>query len=247
MKSAQSLTCTSSVPGSVDSWNPDRARTAITNPHSRSRRLKPGLTRFAVLMSCALFVMSAVAGSNDTAASSPEQLVKQTAEQVLSKLQQERPELKAHPGKIYDLIKNIILPHFDFQRMSEWVLGINWRRATPEQREQFLTQFRDLLVNTYGYALLRYDNEKIQYLPSIGSPVNGEVLVRTQIQQADGESIPVNYRLYRKAGEWRVFDLSIDGVSMISNYRGSFSEQIQQIGIDGLIKRLEQHNQQAIG
>jgi phospholipid transport system substrate-binding protein len=131
--------------------------------------------------------------------------------------------------------------------MSQWVLGANWRRATAEQRDRFLTEFRDLLVNTYGYALLRYDNEQIQYLPSHGDPASGLVIVRTQIRQADGESIPVNYRLYHKHGEWKVFDLSIDGVSLISNYRNSFAEQIEQVGMDGLIKRLEQHNQQTTG
>jgi phospholipid transport system substrate-binding protein len=238
MKTAQSI---------YRSSNPGRRRAAIVNNPSSRQRFKPGLSRFAVFMSSVLLVMSAMAGSNDTTQSSPEQMVKQTAEQVLNRLQQDRTELKAHPGRIYALIKNIILPHFDFRRMSQWVLGVNWRRATPEQRKRFMHEFRDLLVNTYGYALLRYENETIQYLPTRKDQASGEVLVRTQIQQADGESIPVNYRLYNKQGEWKVFDLSIDGVSLVSNYRNSFDEQIQQIGMDGLIKRLEQHNQQSTG
>ena len=239
MKSAQSIYYSS---------NPHQSKSAIVNrPQTRERIKRGGLSSLVILLSITLFALSAVAGPSNLPQPSPEQLIKQTADQVLSKLQQERPELKAHPGKIYALIQNIILPHFDFQRMSEWVLGANWRRATPEQRDRFLTEFRDLLVNTYGYALLRYDTEQIRYLPTLGNPANGEVLVRTQIRQADGESIPVNYRLYHKDGEWKVFDLSIDGVSLISNYRNSYAEQIPQVGMNGLIKRLEQHNRQTLG
>jgi len=213
----------------------------------RSRVSGSRLIRLVLLMSTTLFAMSALAGPSTESQQIPEQLIRQTAEQVLDKLQQERPELKAHPDKIYGLIKDIILPHFDFDRMSRWVLGVNWRRASPKQRDRFEAEFRDLLVNTYGYALLRYDNQKIRYLPSHRDQSSGEVLVRTQIRQADGQPIPVDYRLYDKQGEWKVFDLSIDGVSLVSNYRNSFAEQIQQVGMDGLIKHLEQHNRQSAG
>ena len=232
----------------------DRLSTSNDRQPDHFGRAKPKgsvLPRIALLVSTALFAMVSMAGPTTnpelSPQLSPEQLVHQTADQVLSKLRQDRSELKAHPGKIYDLVKNIILPHFDFDRMSEWVLGANWRRATPQQRSRFTAEFRDLLVNTYGYALLRYENEQIRYLPSHSDSSSGQVLVRTQIQQPDGEPIPVNYRLYDEQGEWKVFDLSIDGVSLVSNYRASFAEQLQQVGMDGLIKHLAQHNQETAG
>jgi phospholipid transport system substrate-binding protein len=237
MKTAQSI----SLPSYLDGLGMSIAN----RPWLRSKARRGGLSSFIILLSSALFVLNAVAASTASPQPGPEQLVKQTADQVLSKLQQERPELKAHPDKIYNLVKDIILPHFDFKRMSQWVLGANWRRATAEQRDHFLTEFRDLLVNTYGYALLRYENENIQYLPTRGNPASGRVEVRTQIQQPEGTSIPVDYQLYKKQGEWKVFDLSIDGMSLVTNYRSSFADQIQQIGLNGLINRLAQHNQDA--
>ena len=99
-------------------------------------------------------------------AQSPEDMVRQTAQQVLGKLQQDRARLQAHPDAIYGLIESDILPHFDFDRMSRWVLARYWRNATQQQRNRFETQFRNLLVNTYGNALLRYSGEKISYQPT---------------------------------------------------------------------------------
>ena len=228
--------------------HPDRSiAKATSGPHRRRwlRRSGRSLARITLLLSAALIAVDAAAGPDIPSQPSPEQLVRQTADQVLSKLQQERPQLKAHPGKIYGLVKDIILPHFDFKRMSQWVLGPKWHRATPDQRQHFVAEFRDMLVNTYGYALLQYENEKIQYLPTRGNPASGRVEVRTQILQPEGTSIPVNYLLFKKQGEWKVFDLSIDGVSLVSSYRNSFAEQIQQVGLDGLIDHLAKHNQKA--
>lgn len=178
----------------------------------------------------------------------PQDMIKQTANEVLNKLQQDQAKLKAHPGAIYDLVKSDILPHFDFDRMSSWVLARYWRLATAQQRTQFEDQFRNLLVNTYGNTLLRYSGEKISYLPTKLDPQNDTALVRTSLLNGDsGQSIPIDYRLYDKHGEWKVYDLSIDGVSLISNYRESFAELLQQHGIDGLIQHLAAHNKQATG
>jgi phospholipid transport system substrate-binding protein len=179
---------------------------------------------------------------------SPQDLIKQTAEQVLNKLQQDHATLRAHPGAIYDLVKRDILPHFDFQRMSRWVLARYWRRATPQQRTRFEHQFRNLLVDTYGNTLLRYAGEKISYLPTKLNPENDTALVRTSLLNGDsGQSIPIDYRLYDNHGVWKVYDLSIDGVSLISNYRNSFAEELRQHGIDGLIQQLTGHNNHATG
>jgi phospholipid transport system substrate-binding protein len=181
-------------------------------------------------------------------AQSPEDMVKQTAEQVLGKLQQDRSRLKAHPDAIYGLIESDILPHFDFDRMSRWVLARYWRTATPQQRSQFETQFRNLLVNTYGSTLLRYSGEKISYQPTRLDPASDMALVRTSVLNPDsGQSIPIDYRVYDNHGEWKVVDLTIDGVSLVTNYRHSFAETLKQHGIDGLIRHLKTHNNEVTG
>jgi phospholipid transport system substrate-binding protein len=181
-------------------------------------------------------------------AASPEEMIKQTATQVLNKLQQDQATLKAHPGAIYDLVKSDILPHFDFERMSRWVLARYWRQATPQQRSQFEDQFRNLLVNTYGNTLLRYSGEKVSYRPTQLNPANMTALVRTTLLSGgSGQAIPVDYRLYDAHGAWKVYDLSIDGVSLVTNYRESFAEVLRQKGIDGLIQQLAKHNEHKTG
>lgn len=176
-------------------------------------------------------------------AQSPEEMVRQTAQQVLGKLQRDRAGLQAHPDAIYGLIERDILPHFDFDRMSRWVLARYWRIATPQQRSRFETQFRSLLVNTYGHALLRYSGEKIRYQPTRLDPASDMALVRTSVLNPDsGRSIPIDYRVYDNHGEWKVVDLTIDGVSLVTNYRHSFAEELKQHGIDGLIRHLKTHN-----
>lgn len=202
-------------------------------------------TTFALVAALLLWSMAQAVLAGEQ---SPEDTVKQTAEQVLGKLQQDRAELKAHPNEIYKLVESDILPHFDFARMSQWVLARYWRTATPQQREQFQTQFRNLMVNTYSNTLLRYSGEKITYLPTRLDPSSDTALVRTSLLNGDsGQSIPIDYRLYDDHGDWKVIDLTIDGVSLIANYHDSFAETLQHKGIDGLIQQLKAHNRQLTG
>jgi len=126
--------------------------------------------------------------------------------------------------------------------MSQWVLGVNWRRASDGQKEKFTEQFRTLLVRTYAKALLEYTDQKINYLPLHAAADARTVTVRTEILQAGGQNIPVNYRMYHKGDNWKVYDISIDGVSLVSNYRTSFNNEIRQGGIDKLIARLADMN-----
>lgn len=196
----------------------------------------------SVMFLCLVTQLSIAGGS------SPQDMIKQTADEVLHKLQREHARLKANPGAIYGLVKSDILPHFDFDRMSRWVLARYWRLATPRQRSRFEQQFQNLLVNTYGNTLLRYSGEKIHYLPTRLDPSRDNAEVRTNLLNPDsGQSVPIDYLLHDSHGEWKVYDLSVDGVSLISNYRESFAEVLKQHGIDGLIQQLERHNRQATG
>lgn len=176
------------------------------------------------------------------AADEPQQLVQSTSEQVLQRLKKEHDRLQANPDLIYPLVEDVVLPHFDFTKMSQWVLGVNWRAASDEQKARFTEQFRNLLVRTYAKALLEYTDQKINYLPLRASDDPRTVMVRTEIVQPGGQNIPVYYSMYNKGGRWMVYDIAIDGVSLVSNYRTSFANDIRQSGIDALIIRLAEMN-----
>jgi phospholipid transport system substrate-binding protein len=131
--------------------------------------------------------------------------------------------------------------------MSQLVLGKNWRTATPEEQRQFVEEFRLLLVRTYATAMLKYSDQKISYLPYRGKPGEGEVIVQTEIEQPGGPPIPIDYSLHRKGGDWKVFDVKIDNVSLVVNYRGTFAGEIRSSGgVGALIGKLRERNQQAM-
>ena len=175
---------------------------------------------------------------------SPTDMVKDTADRILTTFQENRADLEGKPEKIYRLVDEIVLPHFDFQRMSQLVLGKYWRQASPEQRERFTHEFRTLLVRTYSKALEQYRDQTINYLPMRGDEQSGDVLVRTEVQQSDGYPIPIYYSLYLVEGQWKVYDVVIDNVSLVTNYRSSFASDIRKAGLDNLIARLAERNQQ---
>jgi phospholipid transport system substrate-binding protein len=188
----------------------------------------------------AAFLSSAAAWATQ----SPQDLVHETADTMLTKLREERKVIDQHPGRIYELVDQIVLPHFDFERMSSWVLGKYWRRATPEQRKEFMEQFRTLLVRTYAKSLSSYTDNKITYLPFRGTADQTDVKVRTEVDQPGGFPIPIDYALHLKDGEWKVYDVTIDGVSLVTNYRTTFATQIRQNGLDKLIASLADRNKQ---
>lgn len=174
---------------------------------------------------------------------SAEEVVKGTANKVIARLDAEREMLEAEPTRIYGLVDEVIIPHFDFISMSKWVLGKNsWRGASEAQREQFIGEFRTLLVRTYAKALLEYSSEKIEYLPSNSNPDSNLVEVKTRIKQGGSKDVPIDYRLHVSGGEWKVVDIVVDGVSLVSTYRGSFASEIRKNGLDGLITKLSQRN-----
>jgi len=175
----------------------------------------------------------------------PQQLVQVTTDKMLARLKQNKTELDKKPELIYDYVSEIVLPHFDFIRMSQWVLAKNWRVAEKEQKIRFIRAFRTLLIRTYGVALLEYTQQKINYLPLRSDLASGDVTVRTEIIEKGKQPVALNYSLHKKDKGWKVYDISVDGVSLISNYRTSFASEIKQTSIDALIERLEKHNQKA--
>lgn len=176
---------------------------------------------------------------------SPQTLVQDTSERMLEALRKNQETLKQHPSQIYDLVHKIVLPHFDFELMSRWVLGKYWRQATPEQRQRFTEEFRNLLVRTYANALLEYSNEKVKVLPMPRMPQDiKDVTVRTEIVPKNGAPIPIDYSMHLRDEAWKVYDVTIDGVSLVTNYRGTFADQIRREGMDAVIRDLSERNQQ---
>ncbi|HHH13259.1 MAG TPA: ABC transporter substrate-binding protein [Thiolapillus brandeum] len=175
----------------------------------------------------------------------PQELVRSTAEYVLSEVRAHKAELERDNSGIYRLVEERVIPHFDFRRMTRSALGRYWRQATEEQRNRLTREFQELLVRTYAIMLLSYSDEKVEYLPFRGRPGDKRVVVRTKVYTSDGAPpVPIDYRLYFKDGQWKVYDVVVDGVSLVSNYRGTFASEVRKGGIEGLIVSLEKHNRE---
>jgi phospholipid transport system substrate-binding protein len=169
----------------------------------------------------------------------PDALVRETADRALARMTAERAAFKADLNKLYRMVDEIVLPHFDFERMSQLVLGRHWRDAGPEQRARFTVEFKALLVRTYATALFDYTGQKIVYKPFHAGAADADVVVKTEIETGTGPAVPMHFALWKNgAGDWKVFDVRIDGVSLVTNYRHSYGKTIQTEGFDALIAQL---------
>ncbi len=170
-------------------------------------------------------------------------LVKTTSDEVLAAIKDNSEKIKSDPKIVNALVEKIVLPHIDFQTMSKLVLAVNWRKATAVQQAAFTQEFRELLVRTYSKSLGEYDGQKVSYFPMRPETDPKEALVRTEIQAKSGMPIPVAYRLRKnEQGTWKIIDVVIDEVSLVTNYRNTFAQDVPRVGIDGLIKQLRQSN-----
>ncbi len=173
----------------------------------------------------------------------PEALIRETSDKVLAELKNNGEIYKTEPERIYRLVDEVVLPHFDFSAMTDLALGKHKDKVSAEQKPTIVNEFRSLLVRTYSSALLEYTNQELVYLPMEGNEADGKVTVRTEIEQAGGFPIPINYVLRLGDDGWKVFDISVDEVSLVTNYRSSFARAIKKEGVDGLIKTLQDRNQ----
>ena len=176
------------------------------------------------------------------AISLPSDVVKATAESVISHIEENRSVLEKNPEKIYDLVNQLIIPRFDFVSMSKWVLGKHWKQASEEQRSEFIIQFKELLVRTYARALLEYSGQEIKYFPVEQNPESNLAVVKTELTSKSSAQLPILYRMHQKNEEWKVVDVSVDGVSLVTTYRGSFATQIKKNGFDSLLNELSKKN-----
>jgi phospholipid transport system substrate-binding protein len=179
---------------------------------------------------------------NSTAALGPEDLVRKTAEDVLFAIKADEEIQKGNKEKIYKLAEEKILPNFDFEKVARLVLGRAWRTASDEQKKEFIVEFRTLLLKTYAVALSKYKDQKIEFKPTRMSDTDEIVIVKSEIIQGGAQPIRVNYALSKRTGKWLVFDIVIEGVSLVTNYRSQFSSEIKKNGMDALILKLAKKN-----
>jgi phospholipid transport system substrate-binding protein len=195
-----------------------------------------------LVLVCAAVLMLGLAGFAN-AAGDAQTVVKTTTDAVVERVRSEKDALRTNPAKMYGLVSEMIFPHFDFTIMAQWVLGEHWKTSDAAQQKEFVEQFRRLLVRTYATALLEYSEQTISY-PAVEPPKNPKTaVVKQDIKQQGGANLPVVYRLHNKTGDWKVFDVSVDGVSLVKTYKSSFAQIISEGGIAQLIENLKTKNQ----
>ena len=210
-----------------------------------SRGPVAGFLRRAALI-VAVAGMTMAAGPTVTAASdgsAAQRLVQRVTSTIIDELATRRDALRSDPQAVYELVDRLILPHFDFERMSRRVLGKKgWNRATAEQRARFVAAFRTLLVRTYAVMLNEYRGQPLIWRDPVPRNKDDEIVVPVTIELAGGQPAQVAYAMYASGADWKVFDVAVDGVSLVRNYRSSFRSELARNGIDGLIASLEAKN-----
>ena len=187
-----------------------------------------------------LLAVSTLAQAQDVA---PDALAKKVTEEVIAIIKTDKDIQAGNTRKVLDLVEAKVLPNFDFTRMTRLAVGAPWRQATSAQQQTLTNEFRTLLVHTYTSAFTQYRDQVIEYRPLKLQPADSEVIVRSLIKQTTGaDPIDVNYSMEKTDQGWKVYDVTIAGVSLVQNYRSTFNAEIQKSGIDGLISTLAAKN-----
>lgn len=174
----------------------------------------------------------------------PDALIRKVTDEVLTVVRQDKDIQGGNTRKAIELVEAKVLPHFDFSRMTALAMGREWHKAAPEQKKRLIEEFRSLLVRTYSNALTQYRDQTVRYKPLKMQPGDSEIMVRTEIVQPGNKPIQLEYSLEKQAGGWKVYDVIVAGVSLVTNYRDTFAQEIRANGIDGLIQMLSNKNKQ---
>lgn len=190
----------------------------------------------------ALLVLGVAVAPMASAADGPDKVLQERAQVILTDLKRDSGEIRNNPEKLRALVNEQLLPLIDFEAMSKLVLGIEWKRASAEQREAFTTAFKELLVRTYTKSIKEYANVDIVFYPKKTRMKDKYATVYSDFVPGGGKAnVPVDYSLRNKDGQWLVYDLTIEGLSLIKNYRTSFSDEIKATSLDALIARLQKN------
>jgi phospholipid transport system substrate-binding protein len=172
----------------------------------------------------------------------PDVLIKNVTNEVLEIVRKDKDIQSGSTRKAIDLVEAKVLPHFNFNHMTQLAVARDWRQASPEQQKTLTAEFRTLLVRTYSKALTEYKNQTIDFRPFKMQPAETDVKVRTLINQPGAKSIDLDYYLEKQPNGWKVYDIEVGGVSLVTNYRSEFGNQVRQGGIEGLIATLQKKN-----
>ena len=191
-----------------------------------------------------------VLGFSVTAAAqelAPDQLVQKVTEEVLTAIKSDKQLAAGDRQKALKLAEEKVLPYIDFEEATRLAVGRSWSQATPEQRKKLVGEFRNMLVRTYSNSIEAYQGQTLKVLPSRGakSDSKDEATVRTQFVRAGGKPLPIDFQMRKEAQGWKVYDIAVEGISLVLTYRSEFDAVVKQEGIDGLIKRLTQKNSPA--
>ena len=172
----------------------------------------------------------------------PDTLVEETAREVLKIIKRDKDTLSGNKEKILSLVKSKILPHFNFTRMTRLAMGKNWSKASPQQQQELEEAFRTLLVRTYYKALAVYSDHTIKVLPVKNMAGETDTTVKTEVIPSNGQAISINYSMGKTNNSWKVYDITVAGISLVINYRGTFNSKIRSGGVKGLLKALNKKN-----
>jgi len=174
----------------------------------------------------------------------PDALVKTVTQDVIAVIKQDKEIQAGNQKRTIALVEEKVLPHFNFTRMTALAMGVNWRKATPEQQQALVNEFRTLLVRTYSTALSAYRNQVIEVKPLRAPPGDADVVVRSEVKQSGTEPVTLDYSMERTPNGWKVYDVTVGGVSLVTTYRDTFANEVRNAGVDGLIKALAEKNRQ---
>lgn len=199
------------------------------------------MKRFAAV----LFAVSMFASVQ--AQETPDVLIHGVSEEVLDIIRKDKDIQGGNTAKVIELVDKKVLPHFNFSHMTALAVGKDWKKATPQQQQQLTAEFKTLLVRTYSNALVGYRNQRVVYKPLKMNAGDTEVLVRTEVQQPGSKAVQLDYSVEKLDSGWKVFDVSVAGISLVTNYRDQFGQEVRNGGIDGLISTISAKNRSLEG
>jgi phospholipid transport system substrate-binding protein len=190
----------------------------------------------------ALVFAFAATASHALAEVAPDALARSVTDEVLAIVRADKDLQAGNPQKVAQLVETKVLPHFNFTRMTQLAVGKNWRQASPDQQKVLTEEFKTLLVRTYTSAFTAYKNQTIEIKPLRMNPADTDVVVKSAIRQPTGQPVAVDYSMEKTGSTWKVYDVKIEGISLVENYRNTFNGEIQRGGVDGLIRTLQNKN-----
>jgi phospholipid transport system substrate-binding protein len=202
--------------------------------------------RFALVLAALLlpaWFPGAAGAADSVPGPAPQELIDSTAKKLLAALDADRALAKKDPARVRAIVDEILLPHFDTDYSARLVLGKHWRNATPEQQKRFVEAFYKSLLKNYGTALAEFTGDRLKVLPFRGDLESGQAIVRTEVKRNNGQVVPVNYTLRATPAGWKAWDVTIEGISYVRNFRNDVGTEVDQTGLDAVIARLEKSNQ----